>query len=211
MNEFERHPTEDLESALVRERPAPPAELRRRLDARIQEQRRVERRYAGARLSFAAALTVFMLGSFASVGGLGYAANGARDALRAVKDAVVPSERDALRRLTGSSGQLQYGPDNIPICHRVGPGDFVIITIPREELEQHLAHGDRTLEAGQCPTIRVETERSPPRERRPLERTQRIERLPFTGAGLAATAAVALGLLGLGLALRRGARSSVRE
>ena len=217
MSDLEQHPTADLERTLARGRPTPSPELRRRVDGRIREERRAVRLYAGSRVSFAAALTVFMLGSFASVGGLGYAANGAQSALRAAKESLVPSKRDTLRRVNGSSGQLQYGGDNIALCHRVAPGEFVIITVPIQEREEHLAHGDRLPEAGQCPTIRVETKRSPRGDGRaplggaPRERAPRLQRLPFTGAGLAGTAVVALGLLGVGLALRRRAASRVRD
>lgn len=58
-----------------------------------------------SRLAFALSLTTFMVGSFASFGGLSYAASGAASAAKAVQHVVASSPRT----LSSSSAAQQYG------------------------------------------------------------------------------------------------------
>jgi hypothetical protein len=59
-----------------------------------------------SRVAFAMALVTFMVGSFASFGGLSYAASGAASAASAVKHVVASDHRRALQ---SSSAKAQYG------------------------------------------------------------------------------------------------------
>jgi hypothetical protein len=62
-----------------------------------------------SKVAFATALTVFMVGSFASFGGLGYAASSAQHAAKSVTHAVSPQK--AHKPATSlSAAQVQYGP-----------------------------------------------------------------------------------------------------
>jgi hypothetical protein len=65
----------------------------------------------GSRVAFAAAITTFMLGTFASFGGLSYAASGASTAAQAVERVVV--EQVPLVR-ENSAAADQYGPAVTP-------------------------------------------------------------------------------------------------
>jgi hypothetical protein len=63
-----------------------------------------------SRVAFASALTVFMVGFFASFGGLAYAAASAHSAASSVTRVVKPSKTEKLVvRHTQSAGQDQYG------------------------------------------------------------------------------------------------------
>lgn len=64
-----------------------------------------------SRVAFALALTTFVLGTFASFGGVGYAASGAASAVKVVKKAVVHPD---------SAAQVQYGPQETPQSNTAG-------------------------------------------------------------------------------------------
>ena len=66
----------------------------------------------GSRTAFAAALAVFMLGTFASFGGLGYAASGAQSASEVVKRVVAPAKVQKQAKRTAAAGQ--YGEQAVP-------------------------------------------------------------------------------------------------
>jgi hypothetical protein len=66
---------------------------------------------SASRLAFALALTTFMVGSFASFGGLSYAASGAASAAKAVKHVVASNQP---RSLSSTSAAQQYGPPATP-------------------------------------------------------------------------------------------------
>jgi hypothetical protein len=54
-------------------------------------------------------MTVFMVGFFASFGGLGYAASSAQDAATSVTRIAKPAKHKVLARTTRSAAQDQYG------------------------------------------------------------------------------------------------------
>jgi hypothetical protein len=85
------------------------------LSERIDAGGRRSRLYAWSRLSFAAALTVLMLGTLASFGGLSYAASGTKQAVIAVKQVVAASRPQAAGN---TAARDQYGPQKVTICHK---------------------------------------------------------------------------------------------
>ncbi len=123
---------------------------------------------APSRVVFASAVTTLMLGTFASFGGLGYAANGVRDGLATV-GSLAGSER-GLRPAGGSPAADQYG----------SPGGAV--TPP--------ASGGVLSGAGGSPSA-------------PPAQAAASGNLPFTGFPLVLTATIGVGLVILGLFLRR--------
>jgi hypothetical protein len=74
----------DLEAQLRGHRAKPTDEFVDRLSRSVAAERRAPQR-AWSRLAFASAVSVFMLGTFASFGGLSYAASGASGTYHAVK------------------------------------------------------------------------------------------------------------------------------
>ena len=73
-----------LENELRSVRPKPRAAFAKTLAQRIHEDQRRPGLYRASRVAFAASMTVVMLGTFASFGGVGYAAASAREAVAAV-------------------------------------------------------------------------------------------------------------------------------
>lgn len=151
------------------------------------------RLYAASRLSFAAAVTVLVLGSLASFGGVGYAASGANQAFTAVKQIVKPSRPHVVRQ---TAAQDQYQPKKVTICHKGHT-----ITISRSALPAHLRHGDTI---GPCPAGGVAGAGANLGHN--LGATQSRGTLPFTGLSLGATTLLSLAFLLGGIALRRRAR-----
>ena len=96
-----------LERELRAARPEPRAEFLLSLAERTESK---TRRRASSRLAFGLAVLTFVLGSFASFGGIGYAAAGADSAVKAVKKVVVQKPDKAL----SSSAAAQYGPAETP-------------------------------------------------------------------------------------------------
>jgi len=155
------------------------------------------RLYAASRLSFAAAVTVLVLGSLASFGGVGYAASGANQAFTAVKQIVKPSRPHVVRQ---TAAQDQYQPQKVTICHKGHT-----ITISRSALPAHLRHGDTI---GPCPAGGVAGAGANLGHNGSgnLGATQSRGTLPFTGLSLGATTLLSLAFLLGGIALRRRAR-----
>jgi hypothetical protein len=92
-----------LERDLRLSKPEPRAEFVLALTKNVAGSTRPRRRSA-SRLAFALALTTFVVGSFASFGGLSYAASGATSAADVVKSAVVshnprPSSRTSAQQV----------------------------------------------------------------------------------------------------------------
>lgn len=67
----------------------------------------------GSRTAFASALAVFMLGTFASFGGLSYAASGAQTASDVVKRVVAPAKVEK-KQAKRSAAAAQYGEAQVP-------------------------------------------------------------------------------------------------
>ncbi|HLB18962.1 MAG TPA: hypothetical protein VK613_07520 [Gaiellaceae bacterium] len=99
-----------LERDLRAERPEPPAHFLLGLSKHVVASRPPRQRRA-SRVAFALALTTFMVGSFASFGGLGYAASEANSAVNVVKKVV---KSDHPRVLQKTSARAQYGPATPP-------------------------------------------------------------------------------------------------
>jgi len=94
---------DDLGRQLSAARPRPSAELVEGIAARVSA-RPTPRRYS--RVAFGLALATFMAGLFATFGGVGYAASGVTDTVRAVKTAVHVTSKP---RAVQSSAKAQYG------------------------------------------------------------------------------------------------------
>ena len=86
------------------------------LSERIAAQR-ARTRTSGSRLAFAGAVSVFILGTFASFGGLSYAASGAVGTYHAVKQ--VAAKHSLIVSIHKSSAAAQYGPKPKP--HKTPP------------------------------------------------------------------------------------------
>src|SRR6266542_2128552 len=98
-----------LEHELRAGRPEPRADFLLSLTKNMSTSRPRQPRRA-SRVAFALALTTFMVGTFASFGGLSYAASGATSAAHAVKQVVASHPRT----LSKSSARAQYGPAPAP-------------------------------------------------------------------------------------------------
>ena len=185
-----RLPRKDhLARELRTSRPELPVEFVDALSKRVHASSRGSRLYAWSRVSFAAALTVLVLGTFASFGGLGYAASGTKDAVKAVKHVVASSRPEIVQR---SAAQQQYGQPKVTICHKGHT-----ITISQAALPAHLRQGDTI---GACGVLGASATRLSGGTLGTTGGT-----LPFTGISLGVTMVVALLLMGLGVALRRRA------
>jgi hypothetical protein len=123
-----------------------------------------------SRVAFAAAASTFILGTFASFGGVGYAASGAKGTYHAVKQVAV--KHTLIVSVHKSSASDQYAPKPKPHKNHVAGG----------------VAGER----GAVGVAGVRTSGT----------------LPFTGLSLAATLALSLALIVMGLALRRRERTS---
>ena len=80
MRSWRRNPESGLEAELRSNRPEPSQELVNRLEGRVRSQHR-DARAGSFRVAFAGALAAGVLMALASVGGLGYAATGAGQAV----------------------------------------------------------------------------------------------------------------------------------
>ena len=135
-----RPPRKDTLARELREsRPELSGDFVDNLSKHVDSSRGAGHTYAWRRVSFAAILTVLVLGALASVGGLGYAASSTRTAVNAVKHVIAPSRPQVV---VNSAAQSQYAHDKVTICHHNGSGKNVTITINRAALPAHLRHGD---------------------------------------------------------------------
>jgi hypothetical protein len=83
MRSWRRNPESGLEAELRSNRPEPSHELVNKLEGRVRSHR--DARAGSFRVAFAGALAVGVLTALASVGGLGYAATGADQAVEKAK------------------------------------------------------------------------------------------------------------------------------
>jgi hypothetical protein len=165
---------DEVERLLRAERPGAPDELVRRISASVRA-RPMRRRYS--RLAFAMALSVLMLGSFASFGGMSYAATAASETAEAVKDMATA---DQVRKvITTSAAADQYEEEK---------NEAVVIT--QEVPPAGGVRGETTGEPSPSADDVVEATGT----------------LPFTGISLLATFALSLMLIGAGVLLRRAER-----
>jgi hypothetical protein len=98
-----------LEAALRMRRAEPSAEFVDDLARRLVPERPSPRR-AWSQLAFAAAVSVFILGTFASFGGLSYAASGATDTYKAVKQVVVTHKLTVSVHTSSAAAQYPHKP-----------------------------------------------------------------------------------------------------
>ena len=196
MKRFWSRGEDELGRELRAARPELRDEFVRSLTRRVQaDNGRQSPLYLASRLSFAASITVLILGTLVAFGGLGYAASGTRDAVKAVKHAVAPTKA---RTVSNSAAQDQYV-GKITICHKGHT-----IRISRSALPAHLAHGDTI---GACPGGAgvAGANASASSGGGALGTTASSGTLPFTGISLGVTALVALLLFVAGIAMRRAA------
>ena len=197
MKRFRQEGPDGLGSELRASRPEPSKTLVKTLSDSVAADGRKTRLRRASRLSFAGAITVLMLGSLASFGGLGYAATNTKDAFVAVKKVVVPARPQTVSNTAAAD---QYQPQKVTICHKGHT-----ITIARSALPAHLRHGDtigpcagNVLGAGAGHSQGAGAA---------LGATGTSGTLPFTGISLAATVLLGVILMTLGFALRRRANS----
>lgn len=107
---FWRRPEDELEAQLRAARAEPRPDFVHELGRSIGRATRA--RHRGSRLAFAGALTVFMVGSFASIGGLSYAAAGASEAITVAKRVAAENQIQLRDR---SAATDQYAPDVAPV------------------------------------------------------------------------------------------------
>jgi hypothetical protein len=101
-----RHEPFDLEAELRAGRPEASPDFVHQLEARVRHSGRT--RVGSVRVAFVGALTAVMLVTVASVGGVGYAASAAEDAVVSVKRVVTPKK--VVRVLKRSAAIDQYAP-----------------------------------------------------------------------------------------------------
>jgi hypothetical protein len=106
-----------LEAALRRNRAEPSAEFVDDLARRLVPERPSPRR-AWSRLAFAAAVSVFILGTFASFGGLSYAASGVTGTYKTVKQVVVTHKLTVSVHTSSAAAQYPHKPKKPP---KAGP------------------------------------------------------------------------------------------
>ncbi len=94
----------DLEAELRARRAEPRDEFVQALAQRVERETTRPGLHRLSRLSFAAAVSVFMLGTFASFGGLGYAASSTKSTVEAVKSVAATGVSTA----KGTPAQTQY-------------------------------------------------------------------------------------------------------
>lgn len=174
MGSIWRRDRDGLEQRLRDGRPEAPASLVTELVEQSMAAAPVRR---WSRVAFAGALTVFMVGFFASFGGLGYAGASAQSATRSVTRIVVPAKTTKVKvvRQTQSAAQDQYA---TPPQQYTPPA-----ATPKAKPKVIQVAG-------------ISTTQQP-------ATSSSSGTLPFTGFGLGLTAGLGLLLLAVGMLLRR--------
>ena len=162
--------SDDLERRLRAERPEAPEALVAELVDRSATAAPARR---WSRVAFASAMTVFMVGFFASFGGLGYASANVESATRTVTRIVVPTKTAKVKvvRQTQSAASAQYSSPK-PQTFTPPPSKPKVIQVAG-------------ISTSQQPT------------------TTSAGTLPFTGFGLGLTAGLGLLLVAVGAIMRR--------
>ena len=114
-----RSKSRQFEREIRAERPAPPADFVLNLSNEVLRSRKPARPRAWSRAAFALAVATFVIGSFASFGGISYAASGATSAVDVVKQAVIHHSVSVHKR---SSAIAQYGPAQQPAGQQEAQG-----------------------------------------------------------------------------------------
>ena len=161
---------DDLEQRLRGERPEAPEKLVAGLADRAAPPGPARR---WSRVAFASAMTVFMVGFFASFGGLGYASANVESATRSVTRIVVPTKTTKVKvvRQTQSAAAVQYSSPS-PQTYTPPPSNPKVIQVAG-------------ISTSQQPT------------------STSSGTLPFTGFGLGLTAGLGLLLVAVGVIMRR--------
>ncbi len=175
MGRFWNRGGDDVERQLRAAKAAPRDEFVAHVSGSVrQASTRQVRRYS--RVAFASALTVMMLGTFASFGALSYAATGATGTVQTVKR-IVTGQAPIARKATAASDQ--YAPkENVAVVAKAKA---------KATPAPPAAPAGEVAGAVSAPNAQVGT----------------TGELPFTGISLGATVALALVLIGLGVFLRR--------
>lgn len=158
----------EVEAALRSQRVEAHDDFVEGLSERVLAQR-PRTRTGWSRVAFAGAVSTFILGTFASFGGLGYAASGAAGTYHAVKQIAV--EHTLIVSVHKSSAAAQYGPKPKPHKKRQPPPSGNVAGVQT---------GIAGVSSGGT--------------------------LPFTGLSLLATLILSVGLIVVGVALRRRER-----
>ena len=168
----------------------------RTLTRRVEPSGHQTRLRVASRLSYASALTVLIVGTLASFGGLGSAASGTKEAFTAVKEIVRADKPQVVNR---TAAQDQYNPKKVTICH-----NGHTITINQSALPAHLRHGDTMGSCGSGAVAGAGANRSGGGGGT-LGAVGGGTNLPFTGISLGTTLLASLLLMTLGFVLRRRA------
>ncbi len=137
-----RRDADGVEKALRAGRPEPSDELVDRLVRSVPVRPR-----QWSRVSFAAALTVLMVGTFASFGGLGYAASSAEHTVSAVKRIVVTSKHKYTVQIH-SAARDQYG--DTPVT-KVVTKVKTVKTVKTIKVKPHTAGAVASVKSGTLP------------------------------------------------------------
>lgn len=144
-----------------------------------------------ARLFFAGALTVLVVGSLASFGALGSTTTSTKHSIVAIKTAWTRSRPQVARNTAAAD---QYAPAKVTICHN---GHTIVIN--RSALPAHLREGDTS---GACQAVAAGVAARNRDVSLPGNTTPPDE-LATTGLSLAGTVLTSLLLITIGVALRR--------
>ncbi len=175
--------SDDVERRLRASRARPREEFVSQVTGSVrQASNRQVRRHS--RVAFAAAMTVMMLGTFASFGALSYAATGASETVQTVKR-IVHGQAPSVRKTSAASDQ--YKPKaNVAVVVKKKA-----VVVKKKAVPAKPAGQVRGAVA--APNAQVASSGE----------------LPFTGLSLGATAILGFGLIGLGVFLRRREASRV--
>ncbi len=176
MRKFWKREIDLVDEMLRSARPEAPEELVDELGGRVSATVRADPR-RWSRTAFATAFAVFMLGSFASFGGMGYASESAVTAGHTVKRALSPAKSVAQQNEDEecdgeSAAENQYCEEEVEESFSSQPSNPTTTVVKVAGA------------TGAAPAATTDT-------------------LPFTGYGLGATAAIGSLLLAFGMFLRR--------
>jgi hypothetical protein len=115
-----------FEDALRRQRAEAPAGFVDELSKKVAGSRPSSGR-AWSRLAFASAVSVFILGTFASFGGLSYAASGATGTYTAVHQVVVKHKLKVSVHTSSATGQYPHSPTKKPAVLHVKKAHHAVL------------------------------------------------------------------------------------